>query len=244
MAKTNRAVVVVPEIVDDFTDDHLLALAIWLIVKANQSDKPYPWKLEDGTVINLQKNQAFLNVTAYAKRRGVSRKVVRDRLATLERRATIGTQEVHRKGLIVTVINLEKYQLLANYRSAGAASRATSGPQEGPPYHLDNHLDKSGSAPARVLDWHNDVLSKFPKARLTSPEEARREFVALDPQSQLRCAARVAEWAAFFETVHKDERQFTPGLHNWIKKGVYDEPRETWEMRVKYRKSGGGWAWG
>lgn len=245
MARTDRAILIVPQIVDDLKDDHELALLVWLISKANRSSKPYPWKLEDGEIVNLEQNQTFLNVTSYAKARGLSRKLVRARLDSLKRRATIGTQEVHRKGLIVTVVNLEKYQTLANYGGGRAASGATSGPQQGPPYHSDNHLDKSSTAPARETgpDFHSQVLNRFPRERRTSPAEAEREYFALDIETRKRCAARVPEWCEFYERVLLEERKYTPGLHNWIFKRVFDEPRETWEHRVKTRKAGGGWSW-
>lgn len=203
MAETKRAVIIVPDIVDDFTDDHTLALFVWLICKANRSDKPYPWKLEDGTVINLQKNQAFLNVTAYAKRRGVSRKVARDCLDSLKRRATIGTQEVHRKGLIITVVNLDKYQTLANYAGGGAASRAASGPQEGPPYHVVNHVvnherrarEFNPSDPQFERDFW-DAYPPIPNKANANKRKAEAEWVKLTPELQSQAVAAVRVFAA------------------------------------------------
>lgn len=92
-------------------------------------------------------------------------------------------------------------------------------------------------------DFHSQVLNRFPRERRTSPAEAEREYFALDLEARKRCAARVPEWCEFYERVLLEERKYTPGLHNWIFKRVFDEPRETWEHRVKTRKAGGGWSW-
>lgn len=248
MADKKRAVLVTKDILK-VGDDHAVTLFVWLIANANRDKEPYPYKVthpksKETVTINLQQNQVFLCAAAYAEARGVSPKVVRTRLNQLKRRASIGLQEVHQLGSIVTVINLDQYQTFANYKNGPGSSREAVGNDEVHLYHLDNHVDKSNTARAR-FDFERDVLTPFPKERRTNPTAAAHLFRELDDDSKAAVVVAVPQYAEWFATVHKDDHRWVPGLHSFVKNGVYAEGRATWETRIKTRvPEDKKWGWG
>lgn len=103
--------------------------------------------------------------------------------------------------------------------------------------------EKANTASAH--DWDRDVFAHFPANRRTNPNAARDLFGTMPEDSKAAVAVAVPEYAAWFKTLAAEDQRWAPGLHSFVKNGVYLEGRATWETRVKAKASPEAkWGWG
>jgi len=96
------------EILDHWVsqDPHMFALWQRLILEANHQDCK---KMFNGSLTTIKRGQLVFGLEAYEGKTGISKKVLRRCMATLEKEGMIGRQR-NNKCSIVSIVNYDKYQ--------------------------------------------------------------------------------------------------------------------------------------
>lgn len=247
----SRAILLVPEIVDEFDDPISLALWIFILCKANVTETPYIFRVSKTFEIELKQGQMFLNLKSWAARNGVTYKVARGKFEGIKKGNSVVTETVIKRGIIVTVLNLLKYQTFSNYKSIKGIIQDNSqgtntGTIEGHPYHTDiNHTDKSLNT---VAPKNDEIASEIAKPTSTNGSIYSDQFQAFwqaYPRKESKGLAwniwqrlRQADRAAALEAVPayakaKAGQQYIKNPGRWLNDRCWEDDPAAWKSQTQ-----------
>jgi hypothetical protein len=109
----------------------------------------------------------------------------------------------------------------------------------------EERKEEKANAARERFDFQRDVVAFFPVERRTNPTAALHAFNELDDTSKAAVVFAVAAYAEWFATIAQDDQRWAPGLHSFVKNGVYAEGRATWDTRIRSKMpEGQKWGWG